>query len=139
MNVSIINGPNINLIGSREPSIYGHTSIEAHNEKLKLKYPTIHFSFFQSNIEGEIINEIQRVGFLVDAIIINAGAYTHTSIAIADALRAVPVLKKIEVHISNVFNRETYRHTSFVAAACTGTITGFGLQSYDLAIQSLLE
>ncbi len=139
MKISIINGPNLNLVGLREPEIYGHNSLNSYLEELVFQFEDIEFYFFQSNIEGEIIDEIQKQGFIVDAIIINAGAYTHTSIAIADALKSVPVKHIIEVHLSNVYAREIYRQQSFIAPVCKGVISGFGLTSYKLAIQYLLE
>ena len=137
MKVQIINGPNINLLGKREPSIYGASSFEDYFSILEKKYPAIELSMFQSNIEGELINKIQEVGFSYDGIIINAGAYTHTSIAILDAIRAItcPV---IEVHISNTQARESYRHHSMIAAGCKGVICGFGLDSYRLALEAVL-
>lgn len=137
MNIIIINGPNLNLLGKREPDVYGTTSFEFFFEELKKKYPTLNLSFFQSNIEGELIDKIQEVGFTYDGIIINAAAYTHTSIGIGDAVKAIatPV---IEVHISNTFSRETFRHQSFISPNAKGVIIGFGLKSYELAIQSFL-
>ena len=131
--------PNLNLIGSREPQIYGNISLNDYLETLAQRYSSHEISIFQSNIEGEIINEIHRQSGIADAIIINAGAYTHTSIAIADALKAVEIQKIIEVHISNVYAREEYRKMSFVAPVSTGSISGFGLKGYDLAIMSLLD
>ncbi len=139
MKISIINGPNLNLVGLREPEIYGHNSLNNYLEELVFQFADIEFYFFQSNIEGEIIDEIQKQGFIVDAIIINAGAYTHTSIAIADALKSIPVKAIIEVHLSNVYAREIYRQQSYIAPVCKGVISGFGLTSYKLAIQYLLE
>lgn len=139
MKISIINGPNLNLIGTREPEIYGNDSLNEYIKLLIRKYPSITFTDYQSNIEGELINEIQLQGDDADAIIINAGAYTHTSIAIADALRAVKCKKIIEVHISNVYAREHYRRESHIAPACMGSICGFGLKSYELAVLSLLH
>jgi len=139
MKISIINGPNLNLVGTREPEIYGKSSLNEYMQWLKNKYPSLHITCFQSNIEGEIINEIQHQGMEADAIIINAGAYTHTSIAIADALKAIPCKQLIEVHISNVYAREEYRRQSFIAPVCMGSICGFGLKSYELAILSLLH
>lgn len=138
MKVQIINGPNLNLLGKREPEIYGNQSFEEYFLHLKTKFNSVELSFFQSNIEGEIIDKIHEVGFDFDAIIINAGGYSHTSIAIADALKSIPALK-VEVHISNIFNREAYRHQSFVGSACMGSISGFGLLGYDLAIQASIE
>ena len=138
MKVQIINGPNINLLGKREPEIYGSSSFESYLEQLRAKYPKVEIDYFQSNSEGALIDCIQQCGFSVDGIVLNAGAYTHTSIALQDAIRAVtaPV---VEVHISNVFSRESYRHVSMISAACKGVIAGFGLQSYDLALQALLS
>ena len=135
MKIQIINGPNINLLGKREPSIYGSQSFESYLEKLKEYYPQVEFAYFQSNIEGEMINKIHEVGFDWDGIILNAGAYTHTSLALQDAIRAgkVPV---IEVHISNVHAREEIRHKSMISCACKGVICGFGLDSYRLAVEA---
>jgi 3-dehydroquinate dehydratase-2 len=137
MKIQIINGPNLNLLGKREPGIYGNEGFEAFFEKLKGVFPNVELHYFQSNVEGEIINELHQVGFSYDGIVMNAGAYTHTSIAIADAVAAIktPV---IEVHISNVYAREEYRHNSMMAKNCKGIITGFGMQSYQLAIQCFL-
>lgn len=137
MQIAIINGPNLNLLGSRETAIYGNVSFEAYFQQLVERFPAHRLHYFQSNIEGELINEIHRVTHY-DAIILNAGAYTHTSIAIADALRAVQCKKIIEVHISNVFAREEYRHHSFISPVCTGIISGFGLDSYRLALEAVL-
>ena len=136
MKISIINGPNLNLTGQREPEIYGTQSLESYFQFLAAAYPDVEFTFFQSNVEGEIVNEIQRAGFDVDGIIINAGAYSHYSLAIADALRAVPALA-VEVHLSNVYKREPERHHSAIAPACMGMIAGFGLDSYRLAVEAL--
>jgi len=138
MKIQIINGPNLNLLGVREKSIYGDSSFEAYLEKLRERYPAIEIGYYQSNVEGEIINKIHEVGFSFDGIILNAGAYTHTSIAIADAIAAIkaPV---IEVHISNVYKREEFRHNSMLAANCRGVIAGFGMNSYRLAVESLLS
>lgn len=137
MKILIINGPNLNLLGVREKGIYGDSSFESYYLTLKARYPQVEFDYFQSNHEGAIIDEIHRLGFDVDGIVLNAGAYTHTSIAIGDAIRAVksPV---IEVHISNVHSRESYRHVSMIAPACKGVIAGFGLDSYRLAVEALL-
>lgn len=137
MKVQIINGPNINLLGKREPSIYGAMSFESYLKELKMSYPAVEFTYFQSNIEGELIDKIHEVGFDFDGIILNAGAYTHTSIALQDAIRAVtaPV---VEVHISNVHAREEFRHKSMISCACKGVICGFGLTSYKLAVESFL-
>lgn len=138
MKLMIINGPNLNLIGVREKNIYGEKTFSEYFAELLLKFPAIHLDFFQSNIEGEIINKIQETGFSYDGIILNAGGYTHTSVAIADAIRSVST-QVIEVHISNIFAREEYRQTSLTASACKGIITGFGLDSYRLAIESFLS
>jgi 3-dehydroquinate dehydratase-2 len=137
MKLLIINGPNLNLLGLREKDIYGAETFESYFEKLNVQFPEIELSYFQSNIEGELISKIQEVGFSYAGIILNAGAYTHTSIGIADAIKAVtsPV---VEVHISNTFSRETFRHQSFISPHAKGVIIGFGLTSYQLAIQSFL-
>ena len=137
MKIQIINGPNINLLGKREPSIYGAVSFEDYLADLKRAYHNIEIEYYQSNVEGEMINKIHEVGFDYDGIVLNAGAYTHTSIALQDAIRAVtaPV---IEVHISNVHARESFRHVSMISAACRGVILGFGLDSYRLAIESFM-
>ena len=137
MQVQIINGPNLNLLGSREPSIYGEESFLEFLDRLKSVYTNIEISYFQSNIEGEIINQLHETGFSYDGIILNAGGYTHTSVAIRDAIKAIktPV---VEVHISNVYAREEFRHKSMLTAVCMGVIAGFGLNSYKLAIESLL-
>lgn len=137
MRIQIINGPNLNLLGKREPSVYGNQPFEVYFDELKTKYPQIELFYFQSNIEGEIVNKLHEVGFDFDGIIINAGAYTHTSIAIADAIRAIKT-PTIEVHISNVYQREAYRHSSYLSEVCKGCILGFGLDSYRLAIESFL-
>ena len=138
MNVTIINGPNLNLLGLREKSIYGESSFDEFFQTLKEKYSAIKFNYFQSNIEGELIDKLQEIGFSTDAIIFNAGGYTHTSVAIADTIAAIetPV---IEVHISNIYAREEYRRKSLISSKCKGFICGFGLKSYILAIESLLE
>ena len=135
--IQIINGPNLNLLGKREPTVYGNASFEGYLEELRGKYPQCEIAYFQSNIEGEMINKIHEVGFDYDGIILNAGAYTHTSIALHDAIKAVttPV---VEVHISNVHARESFRHVSMISAACKGVIFGFGLDSYRLAMESFL-
>ena len=134
----IINGPNLNLLGKREPEIYGSLSFTEFLDTIKTKYNTVTLSYFQSNIEGEIIDKLHEAGFEYDGIILNAAAYTHTSVGIGDAVAAItaPV---IEVHISNTFNREEFRHHSYVAPHAKGIIVGFGLQSYELAIQSFLK
>lgn len=138
MKIRIINGPNLNLLGTREPNIYGNQTFKSYLNSLKEKYPNITLSYFQSNIEGEIINQLHEVGFKYDGIVLNAAAYTHTSIGIADAVNAIksPV---IEVHISNVSNREAFRHNSYIAPHCKGIIIGFGLDSYRLAIESFIK
>ena len=137
MKIQIINGPNLNLLGVREPGIYGSESFEAFLPQLQAKYPDVQIDYYQSNIEGELINKMQEVGFKYDGIVLNAGAYTHTSIALHDCIRSLksPV---IEVHISNVHQREEFRHKSMISAACKGVIGGFGLDSYRLAIEALL-
>lgn len=133
----IINGPNLNLLGKREPSIYGNLSFAEFLETIHAKYPNVQIDYFQSNVEGELINKMHEVGFSYDGIIINAGAYTHTSIAIGDAIKGIetPV---VEVHISNTFGREEFRHQSYISPNAKGVILGFGMQSYELAIQSFL-
>ena len=138
MKIQIVNGPNLNLLGVREPGIYGSESFESYLSKLREQYPDVEIEDYQSNVEGELINKIQEVGFSFDGIVLNAGAYTHTSIALHDCIRAIkcPV---VEVHISNVHQREDFRHHSFISAACKGVICGFGLNSYRLAIEGLLD
>jgi 3-dehydroquinate dehydratase-2 len=137
MRIAIINGPNLNLLGTREPEVYGSTTFEQYFDALKVLFPLVEFSYFQSNVEGELINELQRVGFSFDGIIINPGGYTHTSVAIGDAIAAVktPV---IEVHISNVQAREEFRRLSHVSAKARGTIAGLGLRGYELAVRYFL-
>ena len=137
MKIQIINGPNLNLLGTREKSIYGESGFEPCLNELKAKYPSVEFSYFQSNVEGELINKLHEVGFSFEGIIMNAGAYTHTSIGISDAIAGIntPV---VEVHISNVYAREEYRHVSLMAKNCKGIVTGFGLKSYELALVSFL-
>ena len=137
LKIAIINGPNLNLLGKREVEIYGNQSFEDYFKTIQSKYPTIELSYFQSNIEGELINKLHELGFNYNGIIINAGAYTHTSIAISDAIAGIktPV---IEVHISNVFAREDYRHVSYLGKHCKGSISGFGLKGYEMAINSYL-
>jgi len=136
MKVVIINGPNLNLLGVREKSIYGNQSFDTYYEELRAKFTNINFSYFQSNVEGEIINYLHDKGFSADAIVLNAGGYTHTSVAIADAISSIqsPV---IEVHISNIYSREDFRQKSLIAPFCKGSICGFGLDSYRLAIESI--
>ena len=138
MQILVLNGPNLNLLGKREPDIYGKEDFETFFDSLKNKYPQVDLHYFQSNIEGEIINKIQEVGFHYDGIILNAAAYTHTSVGIGDAIKAIttPV---VEVHISNTFSRESYRHQSYIAPNAAGIIVGFGLKSYELALLSLLK
>jgi 3-dehydroquinate dehydratase-2 len=136
MKIQIINGPNLNLSGKREPDIYGHSSFESCLETLKAKYPSVELSYYQSNKEGELIDRIQETGFEAAGIILNAGAYTHTSIALHDAIKAVPA-PVIEVHMSNVHAREAFRRQSMIAPACRGVIAGFGMDSYRLAIEAL--
>lgn len=138
MKIQVINGPNLNLLGVREPGIYGKDSFESYWETLQKDFPQVELSYMQSNVEGELINKIQEVGFDCDGIVLNAGAYTHTSVALHDCIKAIqaPV---VEVHLSNVHAREAFRHHSMIAAACKGVICGFGLQSYRLAIIALLH
>jgi 3-dehydroquinate dehydratase-2 len=138
MKIAIINGPNLNLVGVREPEIYGGQSLDAYLQELVKAYGNVEFELLQSNHEGELVDAIQRVGFSVDGIVLNAGAYTHTSVALADALRSV-TSPAIEVHISNVHAREEFRHRSFIAAACRGVIAGFGLDSYRLAVEAIIK
>ena len=137
MNIAILNGPNLNLLGKREPDVYGNKDFDQYFDQLQSLFPEIKLTYYQSNVEGELINELQRVGFDVDGIILNAAAYTHTSVGIGDAIKAIsaPV---IEVHISNTFSREDFRHTSFVTPNAKGLILGFGLDVYRLAIESFL-
>lgn len=133
MNIAIINGPNLNLLGTREPAIYGSISFEQYFEELKMLFPQVIFTYFQSNVEGDLINEIQRVGFSFDGIVLNPGGYTHTSVAIGDSIASIttPV---VEVHISNIFGREDFRKLSHVSAKAKGVISGLGLKGYALAI-----
>ena len=137
MKILIINGPNLNLLGTREPGIYGSSSFDSYLPELQKRYPEIEIGYYQSNVEGELINKMQEVGFSYDGIILNAGAYTHTSIALHDCIRSLttPV---IEVHISNVHQREAFRHKSMISSACKGVICGFGLDSYRLAVEAFL-
>ncbi len=136
--ITIINGPNLNLTGVREKGIYGDTSFDVLLKRLKADFPQVEIEYFQSNIEGEIINKLQETGFTCDGIILNAGGYSHTSVAIADAVKAInsPV---VEVHMSNIWAREVYRHTSYISPNAKGVIAGFGLDSYKLALLSLCE
>ncbi len=138
MKLTIINGPNLNLLGKREPGIYGNSTFEAYYSQLINIFSETKINFFQSNIEGEIINKIHEVGFNEDGIILNAGAYTHTSVAIRDAIAAVPC-PVVEVHISNTLTRESFRHDSIIGPVCKGCIMGFGLDSYYLAVQSFVH
>ena len=137
MKISIINGPNLNLLGKREPSVYGTQTFEAYYEGLKTSFPEVQFDYFQSNIEGELINRLHEVGFTADAILLNAGAYTHTSVAIGDAIKGInsPV---VEINISNTFAREDFRHTSFITPVAKGLIIGFGMDSYRLGVESIV-
>jgi 3-dehydroquinate dehydratase-2 len=136
--ILVLNGPNLNLLGKREPGIYGNDTMEASFAALQARFPDVVLSYYQSNVEGELINKLHEVGFSYDGIVLNAGAYTHTSVALHDAIKAIatPV---VEVHISNVYQRETYRHTSLITGACLGVIGGFGMDSYRLAIEALIQ
>lgn len=138
MKIQIINGPNLNLLGVREPGIYGDSSFESYLPQLRTKFPDVEIEYFQSNCEGALIDKLQEVGFTYDGVVLNAGAYTHTSIALHDCIRALqcPV---VEVHISNVHQREAFRHHSYIASACVGVICGFGLKSYELAVEGLMN
>lgn len=138
MRIQIINGPNLNLLGKREPQIYGDRGFEEYLQVLRNAYPDIQLDFYQSNIEGELINKIHEVGFEYDGIILNAGAYTHYSLALMDAIKAV-ITPVVEVHISNVHQREEFRHHSVISCVCKGVICGFGLDSYRLALDALLH
>ena len=138
MKIAIINGPNLNLLGAREPEVYGSETFEAYLEKLKAIFPDIAFEYFQSNVEGELINAIQQYGFSYDGIILNPGGYTHTSVAIGDAVAAITT-KTVEVHISNIFGREEFRKISHVSAKCLGVISGLGLKGYELGVRVFTE
>lgn len=138
MKIAIINGPNLNLLGKRETDIYGNESFEVFFQKIKTAFPKIELQYFQSNIEGELIDAIQKFGFSSDGIVINPGGYTHTSVAIGDAIAAIPA-KVVEVHISNIFGREEFRKISYVSAKSKGVITGLGLKGYEMAIRFLSE
>jgi 3-dehydroquinate dehydratase II len=138
MKICIINGPNLNLLGKREPEVYGTRSFSNYLDELIAKYPSVELQYYQSNVEGELVNKIQEMGFSSEGIILNAGAYTHTSIAISDAIAAIPT-PVLEVHISNIYAREEYRHKSIISAHCNGLIAGLGLQAYDLAIHYFLN
>ncbi len=135
--IEIINGPNLNLTGRREPEVYGTTTMEEYVESLRKQFPEVEISCYQSNVEGELIDRIQQVGFRYDGLIVNLGGYSHTSVALRDALLAVPA-PKVEVHLSNIFAREEYRHHSLITSACRGMVCGLGLQSYELALRALL-
>ncbi len=137
MKLIIINGPNLNLLGTRETDVYGSQTFEAYFNDLKKKFSSIELEYYQSNVEGELINKLQEVGFSYDGIILNAGGYTHTSIALRDAIASIKT-PTIEVHISNVFAREDFRHTSLIAPKCKGSISGFGMDSYRLALESFI-
>lgn len=136
--ILVVNGPNLNLLGLREPGIYGSATLDEGMKVLEARFPQAEFTFFQSNIEGELVDVIQQYGFTADGIVLNAGAYTHTSVAIHDAIKAVrtPV---VEVHLSNIYQREVFRHTSLITSACMGIIGGFGMDSYRLAVEALLN
>jgi len=138
MKIQIINGPNLNLLGVREPGIYGDKSFETYLQQLKSKYPDVVIDYFQSNVEGELINKLHETGFSIDGIILNAGGYTHTSVALADAIAGINV-PVIEVHISNIYAREEYRHVSLTGKNCKGVLTGFGMDGYRLAIESFIN
>lgn len=137
MKIQIINGPNLNLLGVREPGIYGSNSMESYMKTLRKAFPNVQLDYYQSNIEGELIDKLQEVGFSYDGVVLNAGAYTHTSVALQDCLRSLRC-PTVEVHISNVHKREEFRHHSFISCACLGVICGFGLDSYRLAVEALL-
>jgi len=138
MKIAIINGPNLNLLGTREPSVYGSETFEQYYETLQKDFPQVEFSYFQSNVEGELINHLQAVGFSVDGILLNAAAYTHTSVGLGDAVKAIdaPV---VEIHISNTFARESFRHQSYLSPVVKGIVVGFGLDSYRLGVMSFLN
>ena len=137
MKISIINGPNLNLLGTREPGVYGNQTFESYFQALQKQFPQVVFDYYQSNVEGELINRLQEVGFSSDGVLLNAGAYTHTSVAIGDAIKSIdsPVL---EIHISNTFAREDFRHTSYITPVAKGLIIGFGLDSYRLGVESFV-
>jgi len=138
MKISIINGPNLNLLGTREPTVYGNQTFETYYETLKKQFPSVSFDYFQSNVEGELINRLHEVGFSSNAILLNAGAYTHTSVAIGDAIKGIES-NVIEIHVSNTFAREDFRHTSYITPVAKGLIIGFGLDSYRLGVESALH
>ncbi|MDO4801172.1 MAG: type II 3-dehydroquinate dehydratase [Prevotellaceae bacterium] len=135
MKIQIINGPNLNLLGIREPEIYGKDGFDVELQRLKALYPDVEFDYYQSNVEGELVNKLQEVGFSYDGIVLNAGAYTHTSVALHDCIKAISV-PVVEVHISNIYAREEYRQKSLISSVCHGVICGFGLDSYRLAVES---
>ncbi len=137
MKISIINGPNLNLLGTREPSVYGSQTFESYYQSLLERFPQVEFDYFQSNVEGELINRLHEVGFSSDLILLNAGAYTHTSVALGDAIKSIDT-SVIEIHISNTFSREDFRHTSYITPVAKGLIVGFGLDSYRLGVESLV-
>ena len=137
MKISIINGPNLNLLGTREPTVYGNKSFQDYYKDLQKRFPQVDFDYFQSNIEGELINRLHEVGFSSDLILLNAGAYTHTSVALGDAIKSIDT-SVIEIHISNTFAREDFRHTSYITPVAKGLIIGFGLDSYRLGIESVM-
>jgi 3-dehydroquinate dehydratase-2 len=137
MKISIINGPNLNLLGTREPTVYGNQSFQDYYKDLQKRFPQVDFDYFQSNIEGELINRLHEVGFSSDLILLNAGAYTHTSVALGDAIKSIDT-SVIEIHISNTFAREDFRHTSYITPVAKGLIIGFGLDSYRLGIESVM-
>ena len=137
-NISIINGPNLNLTGRREPEVYGSTTMEEYLDSLRQRFPEVNIGYFQSNVEGELVDIIQREGFSADGLIVNLGGYSHTSVSLRDALLAVPA-PKVEVHLSNVHAREDFRHKSLISAACKGIVAGFGMNSYRLAVEALVR
>ena len=136
--IEIINGPNLNLTGVREPEVYGSTTMEQYLDGLRKAFPEVEITYYQSNVEGELIDRIQQVGFRYDGLIVNLGGYSHTSVALRDALLAVPA-PKVEVHLSNIFAREEYRHHSLITSACRGMVCGLGLQGYELALKALIS
>lgn len=138
MKISIINGPNLNLLGTREPTVYGNQTFEDYYAELQKQFSQVTFDYFQSNVEGELINRLQEIGFSSDLILLNAGAYTHTSVAIGDAIKSIDT-SVIEIHISNTFAREDFRHTSYITPVAKGLIIGFGLDSYRLGVESALS
>jgi len=137
MKISIINGPNLNLLGTREPGVYGNQTFESYYQALQKQFPQVVFDYYQSNVEGELINRLQEVGFSSDGILLNAGAYTHTSVAIGDAIKSIDS-SVLEIHISNTFAREDFRHTSYITPVAKGLIIGFGLDSYRLGVESFV-